>query len=91
MFVYHSVNSALQFNIIIYFIDVGVPAVVLNLEFGQGEGPIFFNNLECKGSEKGLLECRMTSPLGISEHDHSADVGIICPGKNSKVREDGFN
>ena len=46
--------------------------------FGQGEGPVFLNAVECLGTETSLLQC----PFGsfVTEHDctHIEDAGVIC-------------
>lgn len=45
--------------------------------FGQGEGPILFDNLECIGNETDLLSCPND---GIAVHNcfHSEDASVSC-------------
>ena len=52
-----------------------------NAQYGQGNGPIWLNSLNCTGTESNLLQCPRTydigNPYGCS---HSKDVGVVCPG-----------
>lgn len=47
--------------------------------FGEGVGPISYNNLECTGSETNLTQCPQNGngPLSC---DHSEDAGVTCFG-----------
>ena len=60
----------------------GVEELKLSAFFGEGQGPVFLDGVECEGSEKQLAECdsngwSQTSCL------HSGDVGVVCnPSKN---------
>ena len=49
--------------------------------FGEGTGPIFFDQLGCLGDEASLLDCSTFSSLGLHTCDHSEDAGIKCVGK----------
>ena len=49
--------------------------------FGEGEGPIFLQQLGCEGTESRLLECQRFTGLGLTTCDHSEDVGVRCIGK----------
>ena len=49
--------------------------------FGDGSYlPILMSNLQCRGSEKSLLECSQR-PCGVTSCTHKFDVGIICESK----------
>ncbi len=48
--------------------------------FGEGIGPIFLEQLVCRGEETELLECAPRSPLGVHSCSHSQDAGVKCIG-----------
>ena len=50
--------------------------------FGSGSGPIFLDNVICRGTESSLLQCR-TNPIGQHNCDHSEDAGVRCNGITS--------
>ena len=50
--------------------------------FGSGMGPIFLDNVVCRGTESSLLECS-TNRIGQHNCDHSEDAGVRCNGKLS--------
>ena len=55
-----------------------VPIATVSARFGQGRGPIWLDNVECKGTEGLLLEC---PHQGLGHHNcgHYVDAGVICP------------
>uniref|UniRef100_A0A7M4EDI7 Scavenger receptor cysteine rich family member with 4 domains n=1 Tax=Crocodylus porosus TaxID=8502 RepID=A0A7M4EDI7_CROPO len=60
---------------------VAMPAT---LTFGQGSGPIFLDNVDCKGREAALSECR-SHGWGIHNCYHYEDVAVTCNGKNIRL------
>ena len=64
---------------------IGAISALMNAPFGQGSGPIYYDEVACNGSETRLADC---SHLGIGAHNcgHSEDAGVVCdstPGQLS--------
>ena len=51
-----------------------------NARFGEGTGPIWLDDLQCRGNEASLTDC---SHRGLGNHScaHRQDAGVICEGK----------
>ena len=59
--------------------QLGYPGVLRThrqAHFGEGIGPILFDNLQCNGDEGNLTQC----PSGYVNCDHSEDAGVTCAG-----------
>ena len=54
---------------------VGYPS-----RFGEGTGPIYLDNVECRGDESRLIDCPRTGSRPIGNHNclHIEDAGAIC-------------
>ena len=52
---------------------------------GQGNGPIFFNDVNCVGSEASLVNCT-SDPIGVTDPcTHADDAGVRC--RSSKLTD----
>ena len=50
--------------------------------FGQGQGDIYLENVQCNGSESSLEDCP-ASELGVHNCYHSEDAGVKCQGNGN--------
>ena len=50
-----------------------------NAHFGEGQGDIYIENVDCTGSEDRLADCP-ASDVGDHDCSHSEDAGIACQG-----------
>ena len=54
----------------------------MNAAFGEGFGPILFDDVQCNGLEYRLFDCQHRG-LEVSNCNHQRDAGVVCvPGNN---------
>lgn len=56
--------------------------------YGPGSGPIWLDDVGCKGSESSLSDCPARA-WGQHNCDHEEDVGLTCTGKGEWSVERG--
>ncbi|XP_074552860.1 galectin-3-binding protein A-like [Halichoeres trimaculatus] len=55
----------------------GAKSVVTGKDYGKASGPIWLDDLDCKGTEKYLSTCTFKG-WGLTDCSHKEDVGVIC-------------
>ncbi|XP_014649416.1 PREDICTED: scavenger receptor cysteine-rich type 1 protein M160 [Ceratotherium simum simum] len=61
-------------------------AAVGEAAFGQGTGPIWLDEIQCKGNESFLWDCH-SKPWGQSDCAHKEDASVRCSGQSLRSLE----
>ncbi|KAF5912407.1 hypothetical protein HPG69_004077, partial [Diceros bicornis minor] len=61
-------------------------AAVGEAAFGQGTGPIWLDEIQCKGNESFLWDCH-SKPWGQSDCVHKEDASVRCSGQSLRSLE----
>ena len=54
-----------------------------NAAFGQGSGPIHYDDVACTGTETRLANCSHPG-IGIENCGHNEDAGVVCDAASSE-------
>ena len=54
--------------------------------FGEGSGPIHYDDVTCNGTETHLANCSHLG-IGIENCDHSEDAGVVCITMQGQLHE----
>ena len=57
---------------------------VLMSRFGPGPGPVFLDNVQCRGDENNILSCPQLAKNAPHNCGSSRDAGVQCKGKEKK-------
>ena len=63
---------------------MGAISFTQNAGYGSGDGPIWLDNVRCRGLEAGLSQC-VHNGLGVNNCYHDEDVGVECSNDQSAV------
>lgn len=65
----------------------GAKSVVIGRDYGEVSGPIWLDDMTCKGTEDRLSTCEFKN-WGVTDCSHKEDVGVVCETSNQNVTTD---
>nr|XP_020476635.1 galectin-3-binding protein [Monopterus albus] len=68
----------------------GAKSSVAGSDYGQATGPIWLDDINCKGTENHLFTCGFKG-WGISDCTHKEDVGVICETASNNMAIGDFS
>ena len=63
----------------------GAVGVYTGSRFGNGKGPIWMSNFQCKGSESSLAKCIHNFTEIQEKHGHNKDASVECYGECKSI------
>ncbi|XP_070837962.1 galectin-3-binding protein B [Chaetodon trifascialis] len=60
----------------------GAKSVVFGKDYGEASGPVWLDDMSCKGTENQLSACDFKN-WGVTDCSHKEDVGVICETTNT--------
>jgi len=74
----HDHFNSTEARVVCYMLGYGYVGQLLGNRYGAGSGPIWLDDVQCKGTEIDITQCRHS---GWSNHNcsHRQDVTISCP------------
>ncbi|XP_051784760.1 deleted in malignant brain tumors 1 protein-like [Erpetoichthys calabaricus] len=67
-------------NVVCHQLQCGVAVATSTGVYGEGSGPVWDRQFECKGNESILYDCPQSPPKAVN-CTHRRDAGVICSGK----------
>uniref|UniRef100_A0A8C4SJS2 SRCR domain-containing protein n=1 Tax=Erpetoichthys calabaricus TaxID=27687 RepID=A0A8C4SJS2_ERPCA len=67
-------------SVVCHQLQCGTAVATLTGVYGEGSGPVWDRQFECRGNESILYDCPQSPPKAVN-CTHRRDAGVICSGK----------